>query len=263
MARKRAPISLISFEDDTPPAPQPLVSLEPLISAIRQDGDSGSWQATEPGESSSAEPAVETREMREDLPVDTETPVADGQEGEGGDGGDAAPVAPADRQEAKQLSLSKNGLEFIKGFERLRNKKYVDSAGHPTIGYGHKLLPGETEKFRNRIDENTALQLLAKDAKVAEDAVNGLVKKPLTQQQYDALVSLVYNIGVEAFRKSKALKQLNSANYAGAAKEIAEWRLVKNPKTNKREVSRGLVTRRSAELRIFGGGPYGIDRKSQ
>lgn len=184
--------------------------------------------------------------------------LGDGMDRAIGEGGRVS-AAPSDRRKADKLSLSEEGLAFIQGFEDFKDETYIDEAGHPTIGYGHRLLPGEDEKFKNGIDNDAALELLAKDVKIAEGVVNRLVKPRLSQSQYDALVSLVYNIGGSAFGDSQVLKRLNSGDYAKAAEEMATWRLVTNPTTKKKEVNQGLVTRRCNELRIFGGGPYGIN----
>jgi lysozyme len=140
-------------------------------------------------------------------------------------------------------------LEFIKSWERFEPEIYPDQANKRTIGYGHKLLPGEAEKFQHGIDKNTAQRLLASDVSKAEATVRNLVKVPLTQRQYDSLVSLVYNIGSGNFAESTALKQLKDRNYRAAADAILLWNKV--TKDGEKVTSDGLVNRRRAERNVF------------
>ncbi len=149
-----------------------------------------------------------------------------------------------------KFSLSEEGLNFIKRKEGLKPEMYLDSAGHRTIGYGHRVLPNEIEEFRTSIDGNRALQLLARDVEWAEKAVRRSVKVPLSQQQYDALVSFTYNIGHNGFKESTALKRLNEGEYAQAADAMLMW----NKTTDKNGdlvFSDGLINRRGEEWRLF------------
>lgn len=90
-----------------------------------------------------------------------------------------------------------------------------------------------------------AKQLKAQDLKRFEKTVNNLVKASLTQNQFDALVSLVYNIGPSAFEKSTLLKKLNAGDYQGAADQFIVW----NKSGGK--VLQGLVDRRTKERKLF------------
>ncbi len=147
-----------------------------------------------------------------------------------------------------RMNLSLAGLAQLKQFEGLRLQPYKDAAGLWTIGYGHLVKPGE---WWDSITEAQAAQLLADDAGTAEDAVNSLVKVPLTQPQFDALVSFVYNVGVGAFRRSTLLRLLNAGDYAGAAGQFPLWRKAGG------QVVAGLVNRRAAEVAMFAsGGAY-------
>lgn len=123
--------------------------------------------------------------------------------------------------------VTPRGIEAIKREEGFRAKPYRDKAGHPTIGYGHKIRPGEVF---TEITKEQGEQLLLADLAEAEGAVQRLVKVPLTPGQYDALVSLVFNIGVGAFEyggpnktHSTILKRLNAGDYQGARAELARW----------------------------------------
>jgi len=119
-------------------------------------------------------------------------------------------------------NISARGLALLKEHEGFRAHVYRDSAGHPTIGYGHKLLPGES--FPNGITQEQALQLLAKDTEIARRAIQTNVKVPLTQNQFDALTSLVFNIGTGAFVRSTLLKLLNQGFYQAASEQFLAWK---------------------------------------
>jgi len=147
------------------------------------------------------------------------------------------------------MRLSENGLSFIKQWESFRAAPYDDGYGNPTIGFGHKIKPDESF---TRISEAEALQFLAQDVAWAEDAVNRNVSVPLTQAQFDALVSLVFNWGPGNFAQSLLLQRLNASDYAGAADRLGE-----HPVTSGGQYSAGLARRRQEEKAIFllGGSP--------
>jgi lysozyme len=153
---------------------------------------------------------------------------------------------------AAPMSLSAGGLESIARIERFEPNIYRDQAGYDTIGYGHKLLPSELQQYQNGITEADARQLLAQDVGVAERAVNRLVSVPLTQNQFDALVSFTYNAGVGAFTNSTLLSQLNSGNYDGAAGQFGRWNKITIG--GQKVESRGLTNRRITEQCMFTGG---------
>jgi len=168
----------------------------------------------------------------------------------------APPAAPSNRVSASTLSLSEKGLDFIKGWEKLKLNPYDDSHGYCTIGWGHlvkgkkscKSLEGDPayEKFKSGVTEAKATDILKRDLSAAEQEVQESVQKPLLQQEYDALVSLVFNIG--SFSKCpKLLSKLNTADYSGACDEFADI-------TNSGEG--GLVKRRNAEINIFRNNVY-------
>lgn len=151
------------------------------------------------------------------------------------------------------MRLSATGLDFIKQHESFRAKPYYDPGGYLTIGYGHRIKPGES--FTS-ITHDEALQLLANDVQWAEAAVNRLVTVPLTQSSFDALASLVFNWGAgqDAFGGSSLLRKLNAGDYQGAAQRLSEW-----PITSGGKVLPGLVRRRQEEAAMFlsGGVPGG------
>ena len=148
------------------------------------------------------------------------------------------------------LKTSPEGRAFIMSWEGLALRAYRDVAGVLTIGYGH------TEGFRNgrfgpdaEISKAEAEALLAEDLAPREAAVNALADVALNRREFDALVSLVYNIGAGAFSRSTVRRRLNRGDRAGAADAFLMW--------NKARVGgalrdvRGLTRRRRAERALF------------
>ena len=144
------------------------------------------------------------------------------------------------------LKMKTKDLNIIKEFEGLRLSAYDDSVGIQTIGYGTTRYPnGNKVKRGDKITLEQAEQYLRHDLTKFEDDVNSLVKVPLTQNQFDALTSLVYNIGSGAFSKSTLLKKLNAKDYKGAADQFLVWN-----KAGGRTLQ-GLVNRRTKERQLF------------
>lgn len=150
--------------------------------------------------------------------------------------------------EGGNMQISIAGLSAIKGHEGFRPYVYKDSAGRDTIGYGH--LIGPLESFSS-VTEQEASRLLAQDVATAEAAVNRLVKVPLNQSQFDALVSFVYNVGAGAFSRSTMLRKLNAGDYLGAQTQFTAW--IYATVNGKKTVINGLANRRLAEARLFSG----------
>jgi lysozyme len=119
------------------------------------------------------------------------------------------------------MKFSAAGMELLKRFEGFRNRVYLDVAGLPTIGYGHRLL--HSDSFPNGIDEPQAANLLACDVRDAEQAVERMVKAPLTQGQFDALVDFTFNLGAGRLDSSTLLKSLNAGRYDDAAEQLLRW----------------------------------------
>lgn len=133
-------------------------------------------------------------------------------------------------------------IDIIKESEGLRLEAYLPTPNDVwTIGYGHT----KTAHASMTITEAQAEQLLRSDLDWAEAAVNSLVKVGLTQHQYDALVSFVFNIGETNFSTSTLLRKLNAGDYEGAANEFPRWNKQKGT------VLQGLVNRRHKEMLYF------------
>lgn len=149
-------------------------------------------------------------------------------------------------QDKQKYSLSDNGMKLLEQFEGLRLEAYLDSANIATIGFGSIKYPnGNKVKLGDKITKDQAKEYKLHDLKEFENTVNTSVKVPLTQNQYDALVSLSYNIGSGAFKNSTLLKKLNSGDYKGAADQFLVWNKVNSKKVQ------GLVNRREAERNLF------------
>lgn len=140
---------------------------------------------------------------------------------------------------------SKNGLELIKKYEGLRLNAYKDPAGILTIGYGHT----KTVKPGMVINKDMADLLLKIDVMDAENAVRVLVNTELSQNQFDALVSFVFNVGRKNFERSMLLKKLNEGKILEAGEEFMKWTKAKQPGGLK-ELP-GLVKRRAEEKVLF------------
>lgn len=124
------------------------------------------------------------------------------------------------------MNISQKGIDLIKKFEGFSATPYRCPAGKMTIGYGH-VVQAEREKFNAPITEADAERILRNDVKIAEKAVNELIKVPLTQEQFDALVSFTFNVGGGAFKNSTLLKKLNQKLYDEAAEELLKWKYIR------------------------------------
>lgn len=142
----------------------------------------------------------------------------------------------------QKYQLSPAGLNLIKQFEGLSLTRYNDAAGFPTIGYGHLIKDGENYET---ITQMQAENLLSEDAMEAIRAVNANVTVPLTQNQFDALVSFTYNVGVDNFRHSTLLAMVNGGDFDGAAQQFGRWN------RSGGQVIPGLQARREQEAQIF------------
>lgn len=140
------------------------------------------------------------------------------------------------------MKLSNKGRDLIKQREGLRLQAYLDTAFVWTIGYGQT---GHWVKGGVEITQEEADGLLDASLKWAEAAVTNGVKVPLSQVQYDTLVSFVFNIGEPEFKTSTLLRELNKGNYDAVPAQLLRWNKV--TKKGVKRVVRGLTIRRSAE----------------
>lgn len=155
-------------------------------------------------------------------------------------------LAITQRFPPRMLRISEPGLTFIKRWERLMTKAYLGEEGEWTIGFGHKL----TAKEGMIITEMEAINLLRMDVRSHESILRLLRNVTLLQREYDALTSLIFNIGIGAFAKSTLRRKLEQGDFQAAADEFPKWKKVKG------KVSNGLVRRRDAERNMFLTGEY-------
>ena len=141
------------------------------------------------------------------------------------------------------MKISEYGLDLIKHFEGLELEAYQCAAGVWTIGYGHTkdVQPGD------QWSESHADHMLEVEMEEYENYVNTAVTVPLSQNQFDALVSWVYNLGNGNLTSSTMLKVLNSSDYAGVPAQIKRWNKAGG------KVLEGLTRRRQAEADMFEG----------
>lgn len=140
------------------------------------------------------------------------------------------------------MHLSAAGLELLKKSEGFRDRTYADIAGFHTIGFGHRLEPGENYTAINLAQGEA---ILARDIAVAETAVDRLVKVPLSQGQFDALVDFVFNLGAGRLASSTLLSYLNAGKYDAAAWQLLAWDHCGN-----HEIA-ALKGRREAEFKLW------------
>jgi len=156
------------------------------------------------------------------------------------------------------MQMSENGLSLLQQWEGFKLQVYKDSAGLPTIGVGHLItkaeqaagtitINGVAVQYAGGLTDQQVLDLLAQDVQPAENAVNGGVKVPLNQNQFDALVSFTFNVGAGAFQSSTLLKLLNQQQYDDVPAQLLRWTRAGG------QVVQGLVNRRNNEIKLWNG----------
>tara|TARA_R110000787_G_scaffold273283_1_gene380959 strand:+ start:97 stop:540 length:444 start_codon:yes stop_codon:yes gene_type:complete len=141
------------------------------------------------------------------------------------------------------MNISKEGLSLIKKFEGCELEAYKCAAGVLTIGYGST----KGVKKGDTITQEEADKLLLHEMEEYEGYVNKLVEVDLSQNQFDALVSWVFNLGPANLKASTLLKVLNSKDYEGVPAQIQRWNKAGG------KVLEGLIRRRNAEALLFEG----------
>ena len=144
------------------------------------------------------------------------------------------------------MRISENGIEFIRQLEGEKLTAYPDIVGIWTIGVGHTgFVDGKPVARGMAITKEKSKELLTADLKRFESAVNDAVQVTLTQNQFDALVSLAFNIGEGAFVRSTLVNKINAGDKKGAAEQFLVW------KNAGGRVSQGLLNRRQKEKAMF------------
>jgi lysozyme len=150
-------------------------------------------------------------------------------------------------------TVSDNGLNLIQRYEKYSPTPYVDQNPSQTIGWGHKIRPGES--FPSGIDIESAQKLFRSDVADAEAVVRDHARVPLNQNQYDALVSLAYNSGSKPFTPGQKFGDaLNQGDYAEAVRQLGTL-IHTRTKGGSVVVSNGLKRRRADEATLFNAPP--------
>lgn len=149
----------------------------------------------------------------------------------------------------QKMKVSENAIKLIKEFEGFSSKLYRCPAGKLTIGYGHVVF-GDAEifKYKSGISEFEASQLIKQDCLRFEEFINTKLKVDY-QSEFDALVSLLYNIGIERFKRSRAYTLLKARDFGAAVFQMfdAKEGFVKCDD----KILKGLVARRQAEYELW------------
>ncbi|MDQ3919520.1 MAG: lysozyme [Acidobacteriota bacterium] len=156
------------------------------------------------------------------------------------------------------MQMSQHGLQLLEQWEGFKLQVYKDSAGLPTVGVGHLITKSEQAsgtiningvpvKYAGGLTQQQVTDLLAQDVVPAQNAVNNGVKVALNQNQFDALVSFTFNVGVGAFTGSTLLKVLNQGQYDQVPTQLLRWTRAGG------KVVQGLVNRRNNEIKLWNG----------
>ena len=164
---------------------------------------------------------------------------------------------PSIRREAADLRASEAMVEALVDEEGVRYRVYRDVAGYPTVGVGHLVLPQDNLRLGQRIDHETAMELLEADLAKAEDGVRELLSGlPVNQNEFDALVDLVFNVGIGNVSPDQS-PRLNAAIRAGDYEAIAAQL---DYTTAAGRIARGLIYRSERRTKIFLDADYGDPR---
>lgn len=146
------------------------------------------------------------------------------------------------------MKVSQSCINLIKQFEGCKLTPYICPAGLPTIGFGStRYADGRKVSLGDpKISQAEADKLLMDTIVEYEQGVNKAVAKPLTQNQFDALVDFAYNTGVSKMQQSTLIKKVVAGDFVGAKAEFGKWVYGGG------KVLPGLVKRRAAEAELFG-----------
>lgn len=156
------------------------------------------------------------------------------------------------------MQMSQHGLSLLEQWEGFKLQVYRDSAGLPTIGVGHLLtrseltsgkiiINGVPVKYSGGLTQQQVNDLLAQDVGPAEQAVGDGVKVARNQNQFDALTSFTFNVGIAAFRGSTLLRMLNQGQYDQVPAQLLRWTRAGG------QVVPGLLNRRQNEIKLWSG----------
>jgi len=157
---------------------------------------------------------------------------------------------PSPLLQSKEVLSFEEILKFIGAQEGInytaeKDGKAKDGSQLYSIGIGHQIQPNEKNLLTARLSDEEVIKIFKKDIDGIISSMNKVIKVPINKNQQLALLSLRFNIGVDAFNKSTLLRELNAGNYTGAALRFAEWRLSEG------KIIQGLVNRRERERQLF------------
>ena len=141
--------------------------------------------------------------------------------------------------------ITDEGIDLIKRFEGFSSSVYICPAGYPTIGYGHVVRDDEKQRFAEGIDREEGESLLRQDVRWAERGVLRLIDVPLTDGQFDSLVSFTFNLGTGALQRSTLRRKVNREEHEDVPAQFKRWVWAGGRKL------RGLYIRRKAESGLY------------
>jgi len=141
--------------------------------------------------------------------------------------------------------ITDEGINLIKRFEGFSSSIYICPAGYPTIGYGHVVRDDERQRFAEDIDKEEGEELLRQDVRWAEQGVLRLIDVPLTDGQFDSLVSFAFNLGTGALQRSTLRRKVNREEHNDVPAQLKRWVWAGGRRLN------GLVRRRTAEANLY------------
>ena len=139
--------------------------------------------------------------------------------------------------------ITEEGLNLIRWFEGFSASPYLCPAGYLTVSYGH--LVRNSQAFQQPLTEDEAIKILKIDIVTAERAVLQLISVPLTDGQFDALVSFTFNLGAAALQRSTLRHKINRGEHEDAPAEFMKWVWAGGKKL------KGLVSRRTFEAALY------------
>lgn len=147
------------------------------------------------------------------------------------------------------MKTSQNGIQLIKFYEGFSAKPYMCPANYLTIGYGHVISQAEKQKTSDlqnfKITKQQAEEILQNDLIRFENSILNLITTKLNQNQFDALVSFVYNLGAGALQRSTLRQKINRGEHNQAAAEFMRWIYAGG------KILQGLINRRQAEANLY------------
>ncbi|GFO74028.1 lysozyme [Bathymodiolus platifrons methanotrophic gill symbiont] len=141
--------------------------------------------------------------------------------------------------------VTEEGINLIKRFEGFSSSVYICPAGYPTIGYGHVIRDDENHLFAEGINKEEGEELLRQDVHWAERGVLKLIDVPLTEGQFDSLVSFTFNLGSGALQRSTLRRKVNREEHGDVPVQLKRWVWAGGRKL------KGLKMRRNAEANIY------------